>query len=88
MSLETFASDLKSQIFSYGHIPLAVRKKRLEALKQSILSKEVMINKALKDDLGKSTFEAYATEMGFILEELFILVCMRIFLLFLLRNWQ
>ncbi len=70
MNLETVAQDLKSHIHASGHIPLAVRKKRLEALKKSIRSKEVLINKALKDDLGKSSFESYATEMGFILEEI------------------
>lgn len=70
MNLSTIAQDLKSAIHERGHIPLEVRKKRLEGLKKTILAKEAAINQALKEDLGKSTFESYATEVGFILEEI------------------
>jgi len=70
MNLSSIAQDLRSSIHSKGHLSLEVRKKRLEALKKCILTKEAAINQALKEDLGKSTFESYATEVGFILEEI------------------
>lgn len=70
MKLETIAQEMRSQILSKGHLPPDIRKRRLEALRKVIIKKETLINKALKDDLGKSTFEAYATEVGFILEEI------------------
>ena len=70
MKLETLAQDLRSDINNRGHLSAELRKKRLEALKKSIQKHEVMITKALKDDLGKSSFESYTTEVGFILEEI------------------
>ena len=70
MNLSTIAHDMRSSILSKGHLPLYARKKKLEALKKVIVKKETLINKALKDDLGKSSFESYATEVGFILEEI------------------
>ncbi|MFP5386128.1 MAG: aldehyde dehydrogenase [Bacteriovoracia bacterium] len=70
MSLSTLAADLRKSIHSKGHLPPETRKRRLEKLKRTILAKEDLINEALKKDLGKSAFEAYATEVGFILEEI------------------
>lgn len=49
---------------------LEIRKLKLEKLKKVISKKEVSINKALMDDLGKSQFESYLTEVGFVLEEI------------------
>ncbi|WPU66031.1 aldehyde dehydrogenase [Peredibacter starrii] len=46
------------------------RKLKLERLRKIILRKEVLINKALMDDLGKSHFETYLTEVGFVIEEI------------------
>ena len=46
------------------------RLKQLKALRKAIKSHEQQIFDALKDDLGKHEFEAYATEVGFVLEEL------------------
>lgn len=66
----TIAQDLRSDIHTKGHIPPSLRKKKLETLKKTIIKKEPLINKALKDDLGKSVFESYATEVGFILDEI------------------
>lgn len=70
MNLSSIAKEMRDGILKKGHLPLELRKKRLEALKKTIVKKETLINKALKDDLGKSTFESYATEVGFILEEI------------------
>ena len=41
---------------------------QLTALKKAIQRYESEIFQALKQDLGKSNFEAYATEVGFVLE--------------------
>lgn len=46
------------------------RKKMLKALRKAITDHEDEIMKALKEDLNKSAFEAYETEVGIVLEEL------------------
>ncbi|HXH76423.1 MAG TPA: aldehyde dehydrogenase [Bacteriovoracaceae bacterium] len=70
MELQNIAEELRLSIRKNGHLPLELRKTRLSELKKCILNEEAAINKALKEDLGKSIFETYATEMGFILEEI------------------
>lgn len=70
MKLETVAQSLRDAIFNEGHPEVSLRKKRLEDLKKSIIKNENEISQALKKDLGKSTFESYTTEIGFILEEI------------------
>ncbi|MBN2040263.1 MAG: aldehyde dehydrogenase [Spirochaetes bacterium] len=42
----------------------------LKKLKNAVLKYENRINDSLKKDLGKSVFESYATEIGFLLEEI------------------
>ena len=49
---------------------LAQRKAKLIKLREIIKLHEVGICEALKKDLGKSPFEAYATEIGILLEEI------------------
>lgn len=49
---------------------LAFRQGQLQALKAAIQRYESQILAALKQDFGKSSFEAYATEVGFVLDEL------------------
>jgi aldehyde dehydrogenase (NAD+) len=46
---------------------LNYRKIQLRNLKRAILDKESLINEALKQDLNKSEFEAFTTEVGFCL---------------------
>ncbi|WP_022669014.1 aldehyde dehydrogenase [Desulfospira joergensenii] len=46
------------------------RIEQLRKLKTKIKKAESRLNLALKEDLGKSEFEAYATEVGFILHDL------------------
>jgi aldehyde dehydrogenase (NAD+) len=70
MNISTIAQDLRSEIRLQGHLSPELRKKKIAHLKEVILKHEVLINKALKDDLGKSVFESYATEIGFILDEI------------------
>jgi len=43
---------------------------QLDNLKQSIVANEEIIIDALASDLGKSEFEAYATEVGFVLDSI------------------
>ncbi len=50
--------------------PLQVRLRYLTALEKAIRQREGEILAALHQDLGKSAFEGYATEVGLVLEEL------------------
>ena len=45
-------------------LPLAFRRRALDALRASILRHEADINAALERDLGKSASEAYMCETG------------------------
>ena len=51
-------------------LPISERVKNLKKLRHAILSYEDKIIQALYDDLGKSAFEAYETEIGVTLHEL------------------
>ena len=57
------------------------RIKNLKTLKQAILAHEKEIIEALQKDLNKAPFEAYATEIGLVLEELEYIIKH-------LRNWS
>lgn len=70
MNIDQLASDLRSELLEKGIMPVSLRKKKLEQLRQVIQKNETLINRALKIDLGKSEFETYATETGFIIEEI------------------
>jgi aldehyde dehydrogenase (NAD+) len=70
MNTESVAHDFRSAILSKGHSDLPTRIKKLKSLKDAVLANELKINEALKKDLGKSSFESYAAEIGLILEEL------------------
>ncbi|HEY9840686.1 MAG TPA: aldehyde dehydrogenase [Candidatus Obscuribacterales bacterium] len=59
------------QYFNSGKTrPLAFRQGQLQALRGAIQRYEGQIMAALKQDFGKCSFEAYATEIGFVLDEL------------------
>ncbi|RKD30545.1 aldehyde dehydrogenase [Thermohalobacter berrensis] len=49
---------------------ISFRMEMLKHLKKVILENEKLILKALKDDLNKPPFEAYATEIGIVLDEI------------------
>ena len=51
-------------------LPYSFRINTLKNLKMAITDYEERLNKALKEDLGKSEFEAYVTEIGFTLHDL------------------
>ncbi len=62
---------LHRQYFHSGKTrPLNFRLGQLKALRQSIQHAEEQILTALAQDFGKPRFEAYATEVGFVLDEI------------------
>lgn len=50
--------------------PLPFRLEALRKLQKTLLDNESLINKAMKSDLNKSSFEAYMTETGMVLDEI------------------
>lgn len=64
---------LKSQKEYYNSgatLPISFRKTQLKKLYSAIRSRESELNEALRKDLGKSNFEAYLCESGFVLTEI------------------
>jgi len=74
LNFETRIPELLTQQQQYFYSdktrPLAFRLGQLQALQQAIQHYETRIIAALKQDLGKPAFEAYATEVGFTLDEI------------------
>ncbi len=73
MSVKTVSSILNKQrdFFASGRSKeMAFRKKSLRDLKKAIQANEAALFKALELDLGKSAFEAYASEIGLVLHEI------------------
>jgi aldehyde dehydrogenase (NAD+) len=70
MNLDTLAATLRNAHQKNPNMDIRARIKKLELLKKEILKRESEISDALKIDLGKSAFETYTTEIGFILEEI------------------
>jgi aldehyde dehydrogenase (NAD+) len=63
--------EKQKTFFATGKLQdISFRKEMLIKLKRAILKYSNAIDEALKQDLGKSKFESYATETGLILEEL------------------
>ena len=62
---------LQGEFYKTGKtLSVAFRKKMLKRLKVALEVYRKDIEKALKEDLGKSAFESYMTEIGMILEEI------------------
>lgn len=60
--------DGQKQYFAQGHTrSYEFRVKQLMTLKQTILNHQTELEQALYEDLGKSRFESYTSEIGFIL---------------------
>jgi len=78
MDLElAIKNTLKQQkkFFSSGKtLDIDFRIKQLKKLRQAILNFQEDIQQALYNDLHKSSFEAYATEIGFVLKEITIML--------------
>lgn len=70
MKIDNLAHKLRDAVHSNGHLNVKLRKERLEKLKNVITKLVPEISEALRLDLGKSSFESYTTEIGFILEEI------------------
>ena len=68
--VEQMIEDQRSYYYTGATKSSDFRKAQLARLKQSIVSHEQHIIDALKQDLGKSEFEAYATEIGFVLDSI------------------
>lgn len=71
--MENYHSLVNSQksFFRSGKTKdLSFRLNALNTLRSAIKNYEIDLMQALRDDLNKSAFEAYSTEIGFVLEEL------------------
>ncbi|WP_235070787.1 aldehyde dehydrogenase [Turicibacter sp. TJ11] len=66
MNLSEQLQGQKSYLQSVGPIPVSKRIEALKKLKQAIKQYETDLEVALKQDLGKSAFEAYTSEIGFV----------------------
>ena len=63
--------ESQQRFFATGKTrPVAFRKQALKKLRTAILMAEDELYDALQKDLHKSSFESYASEIGFVLEEL------------------
>lgn len=70
LTVEQMISEQRDFFYTGATKSVSFRKAQLERLKQAIKAHENEILHALKLDLGKSEFEAYATEVGFILDSI------------------
>ena len=70
MSIHTVVSRQRAYFRSGATLPLRTRKRALTALLREISLREKDLLHALKQDLGKSHFEGYMTEVGLVKEEL------------------
>lgn len=69
-SIKKVVDDQRAYFLSGETKSIDFRKKQLNILKKAIQKNELAIMAALKKDLNKSAFEAYATEIGIVLEEI------------------
>jgi len=59
------------ETFSSGRTrPLAWRKAQLEALRAMLVEQEAVLVRALRADIGKSDFEGFLTDIGFVIAEI------------------
>ena len=70
MGLELVAEQLRIINDAHSFPTPGKRKEKLLKLKNKIISEEKRLSLALKEDLQKSEFESYLTEIGFIIEEI------------------
>lgn len=60
----------RSWFYTGATLPIDSRIKALEKLKNCILDHEAEIGAAIRQDLGKSSFESYMCETGLVLSEI------------------
>ncbi len=63
-------AHLRSSFDCYRTRDIAWRREQLRRLKRMVLEREADIFAALKEDLGKSTFESWVTETGFVISNI------------------
>ncbi|HSP22758.1 MAG TPA: aldehyde dehydrogenase [Planococcus sp. (in: firmicutes)] len=68
--VENMIEQQREYFYTGATKPAAFRKAQLKRLKEVIAAHDSEIVEALKKDLGKSEFEAYATEVGFVLDSI------------------
>lgn len=70
MNIEAIVAD-QDKLFRTGATrSLAFRRKQLQRLKEAIRKNESAMFEALQQDLGKSAYESYLSEIGFVLDEI------------------
>ena len=74
MSLLKFIENQETYFKSGDTLPISKRKRLLTNLKKHILINEKKIYKALNDDLRKSNFETFVTEIGILITEIDIVL--------------
>ncbi|KGT38022.1 aldehyde dehydrogenase family protein [Heyndrickxia faecalis] len=70
MNAESILAKQQAFFYSGKTKPYAFRIRALEALKKAVIRHERALSGALRKDLNKSAFDAYATEIGILLSEL------------------
>lgn len=70
MSIESIVAAQRAYFASGATLPLTARRTALEALLREVTAREGQLLQALKDDLNKSPFEGYMTEVGLVRDEL------------------
>ncbi|KWZ79722.1 hypothetical protein [Heyndrickxia coagulans] len=70
MNAESILAKQQAFFYSGKTRPYAFRIRALEALKKAVIRHERALSDALRKDLNKSAFDAYATEIGILLSEL------------------
>ena len=68
--VEAAASKMRAYFTTGATLPLEHRRKALTAMKAYLKENEERVLECLKADLGKSSFEGYATELGIVYEEI------------------
>lgn len=68
--VEQMIESQRAYYYTGATKPAEFRKAQLAQLKQSIKKHESEVLEALRKDLGKSEFEAYSTEVGFVLDSI------------------
>ena len=70
MSIHATVSRQRAYFRSGATLPLRARKRALSALLRELTLREGALLAALRQDLGKATFEGYMTEIGLVKDEL------------------
>lgn len=70
MNFSKYIENQENYFKNGNTLPISKRKKLLKNLKKEILSNENKIFQVLKDDLRKSNYETYLTEIGILISEI------------------